>query len=85
LFSNPNCDDPAQPGPKVCKYGDTTCPCPDGDPCHYEGKNPMTAQKSNRDLLAQALGMLEYYREQTRPIALADVLINEIRLRLEKP
>lgn len=23
--------------PAVCKYGDTTCPCPDGDACHYEG------------------------------------------------
>lgn len=24
-----------------CKYGDPTCPCQDGDPCHYEGENPM--------------------------------------------
>lgn len=28
---------------KVCKYGDPFCPCQDGDPCHYEGKNPMPA------------------------------------------
>jgi len=27
---------------KPCKYGDVTCPCQDGDPCHYEGENPMT-------------------------------------------
>ena len=27
-------------GPR-CKYGDTGCPCQDGDPCHYEGENPM--------------------------------------------
>ncbi len=20
-----------------CKHGDPLCPCPDGDPCHYEG------------------------------------------------
>ena len=26
-----------QPEKKVCKYGDSTCPCPDGDMCHYEG------------------------------------------------
>ena len=26
----------------ACKYGDPTCPCQDGDPCHYEGDNPMT-------------------------------------------
>lgn len=24
-----------------CKYGDPSCPCQDGDPCHYEGENPM--------------------------------------------
>lgn len=24
-----------------CFYGDPTCPCRDGDPCHYEGENPM--------------------------------------------
>lgn len=22
---------------RMCPYGDPTCPCPDGDPCHYEG------------------------------------------------
>lgn len=27
---------------KKCKYGDPTCPCQDGDQCHYEGENPMT-------------------------------------------
>jgi hypothetical protein len=21
----------------MCPHGDPTCPCPDGDPCHYEG------------------------------------------------
>ena len=26
---------------KICKHGDRYCPCPDGDPCHYEGENPM--------------------------------------------
>ena len=25
-----------------CKYGDPTCPCQDGDICHYEGENPMS-------------------------------------------
>ena len=24
-----------------CRWGDETCPCQDGDPCHYEGENPM--------------------------------------------
>ena len=24
----------------LCKYGDPTCPCQDGDMCHYEGPNP---------------------------------------------
>lgn len=24
-----------------CFYGDPTCPCQDGDPCHYEGDDPM--------------------------------------------
>lgn len=26
---------------RECKYGDPTCPCQDGDECHYEGDNPM--------------------------------------------
>ena len=26
----------------ACKYKDPCCPCQDGDPCHYEGKDPMT-------------------------------------------
>jgi hypothetical protein len=37
---------PAQaPAPvrSECKYGDPFCPCQDGDTCHYEGNNPMTA------------------------------------------
>lgn len=25
----------------TCKYGDPSCPCQDGDSCHYEGDNPM--------------------------------------------
>lgn len=25
-----------------CPYGDSTCPCPDGDMCHYEGPDPMS-------------------------------------------
>lgn len=24
-----------------CKYGDPSCPCQDGDSCHYEGENPI--------------------------------------------
>ncbi len=27
--------------PKMCPHGDPHCPCPDGDPCHYQGPNPM--------------------------------------------
>ncbi len=26
---------------RACKYGDASCPCQDGDMCHYEGPNPM--------------------------------------------
>ena len=25
----------------TCPHGDVTCPCPDGDPCHYEGADAM--------------------------------------------
>lgn len=31
-----------QPPSRPCKYGDPTCPCQDGDSCHYEGENPWT-------------------------------------------
>ncbi len=33
---------PASLPVNVCPYGDPHCPCPDGDPCHYEGDDPMT-------------------------------------------
>ncbi len=26
--------------PLVCWTGDPTCPCPDGDLCHYRGPDP---------------------------------------------
>ena len=28
-----------------CPHGDPLCPCQDGDPCHYEGKDAMTCPK----------------------------------------
>jgi hypothetical protein len=28
-----------------CKYGDPTCPCQDGDLCHYEGKDAWPIPK----------------------------------------
>lgn len=31
---------------RPCKYGDTCCPCQDGDICHYEGDNPFPAPPS---------------------------------------
>lgn len=37
------------PGGKPCKYGDPLCPCQDGDACHYEGENPMTSEKPERE------------------------------------
>ena len=36
---------------KLCKYGDPFCPCQDGDPCHYEGENPMTPPARQPDAL----------------------------------
>jgi len=33
---------------KSCPHGDELCPCPDGDPCHYEGENPMISPKEIR-------------------------------------
>lgn len=36
-----------------CKHGDPSCPCQDGDSCHYEGANPWpepsTQQKAAWD------------------------------------
>ena len=28
--------------PTPCEFGDSTCPCQDGDECHYKGEHPMT-------------------------------------------
>ncbi len=37
-----------------CKYGVATCPCNDGDPCNYEGENPMTPPMENNKGTAPA-------------------------------
>lgn len=29
------------PAARTCPHGDPTCPCQDGDACHYEGDDPM--------------------------------------------
>lgn len=48
-------------GPRKCKYGDPTCPCQDGDPCHYEGENPMSPpnlrDKATREEFLWAMDM----------------------------
>lgn len=35
---------PTEPQALRCAYGDPTCPCQDGDLCHYEGKDPMNVR-----------------------------------------
>ncbi len=35
----------ARPYKRVCPGGDTTCPCQDGDMCHYEGPNAWPIPK----------------------------------------
>lgn len=32
----------------TCKYGDQSCPCQDGDACHYEGKDAWPPPKKPR-------------------------------------
>lgn len=52
----------------ACKYGDPTCPCQDGDPCHYEGDNPMLVRP---EYVLQRIADLErelnHERENTAP------------------
>jgi len=35
-----------------CKFLDPLCPCQDGDPCHYDGVNPMTPPSLQRLMVA---------------------------------
>ncbi len=35
--------DPSPDTPSVCPTGDPTCPCPDGDACHYEAVDDTSA------------------------------------------
>lgn len=41
-----------------CKYGDPTCPCQDGDMCHYEGENPSSVPSEY--VLARITGLESY-------------------------
>lgn len=59
-----------------CRYGDATCPCQDGDSCHYEGPDAMEPP-SEIDRLAAAL--VNVWRgdetdEQAYDAACADLL-----------
>ena len=43
-----------------CPHGDETCPCQDGDQCHYDGENPMPCPRvtSAQTETAEALAKL---------------------------
>ncbi|MES2958502.1 MAG: NADAR family protein [Pseudomonadota bacterium] len=47
LYSYPTATLAANAPATPCKYGDPTCPCQDGDACHYEGANPMAAPQAD--------------------------------------
>lgn len=67
-----------------CKYGDSYCPCQDGDICHYEGEDPMpyprryteTLEAQNK-VLWKGLEACEIYLRETGAIGLA-VTMKEI-------
>ena len=40
-----------------CKYGDPTCPCQDGDLCHYEGKNAWKPPDAFMQVQMQAISL----------------------------
>lgn len=35
---------------RVCKFGDPSCPCQDGDMCHYEGPNPWSPPSEQQQM-----------------------------------
>ena len=39
----------------TCKYGDPTCPCQDGDPCHYEPHGDTPAMNVPPEYVLQAV------------------------------
>lgn len=46
-----------------CPYGDPTCPCQDGDACHYEGPDPINVRPEYvRRAIKQAI---EAVRDET--------------------
>lgn len=61
----PDCDNQAAAiaeHPKVCKSGDETCPCPDGDPCHYEGEGAWP-RPTDEAIAVQAAMTEAYYAD----------------------
>ena len=54
----------------ACKYGDTLCPCQDGDQCHYEGKNPMTPPRP--EFIVSAMGDMVFDGDEWYEELLAD-------------
>jgi hypothetical protein len=41
-----------------CKHGDVTCPCQDGDPCHYEPYGPDRDGHSTEGLRCPTSGKI---------------------------
>lgn len=56
----------------TCPHGDPACPCPDGDMCHYEGPDPMSAPAGTgglREALAEQAGIWEGYTSDNPDVA----------------
>jgi hypothetical protein len=52
----------------MCPHGDRTCPCQDGDPCHYEGEIPMLCPNPPGPKTVSGGGVIQKLDEQLRPI-----------------
>lgn len=49
---------------RPCPFGDPYCPCQDGDPCHYAGKNPWPAPLLYR--IEEAIAAAEQVAREAR-------------------
>lgn len=58
--------DTATAEPRLCKYGDPTCPCPDGDLCHYEGKDAWPAPAVSHNALTEPVrkAMMDHFSDK---------------------
>lgn len=61
-----------------CPHGDASCPCPDGDPCHYEGPEPMACPNPPRHEQRFSEVRIMHLGQEGEPLEEGEALVADV-------